>query len=299
MACHHQEDTIVAIVTNGQEAIKIARDEIDDSPREWTNLGVISMCADKSNGEYGGLGEETYHLYGCDDDSDRPGKCGRELFADTLAHLPLFVDNWGWKTVIRTAPNSDDEVPDGYIYATHEGAASMGCISKRTGRPSAVSAKRMLRDEIAAYNQYLASEVYVATLVRTDRCDRGADHETVLEDMHGLYPPYNGNIDEDGRCRYDGWPEQRPGGVPNPADYAVKTFIRDFIYDGEGVGGGDVAEAHGWYSAAAECEDLSDEARAYWAGEARALKAGKASSSAPASAAPKTRSRGRKKGSRT
>ena len=269
MTCQ-EETTIVATVRNGQEAIKVVLDEIEDSPREWSNLGVISMCDGR---EVDGLGEETYHLYGCEDNFDRPDNCGKELFKDTLTHMPLFVDDWGWKRVIRTAPNRANEVPDGYIYATEEQAVAMGCISKRTGRPSAAAAKRMLRDEIAAYNQYLAGEVYAASLVRTDRCDHGVDHEVVLEDVHGFYPPYDGNIDGDGRCLYrlrQGWPDE----LHNPADDVVRMFIRDFIDSADDDGN---AEALGWYRAAAKCEDLSDEARAFWAEEARALEAGMAS----------------------
>ena len=264
MTCH--EETIVATVVNGQEAIKVARDKIDTSPREWDNLGVISMCADKSRGGHPWLGEETYHVYGCEDHSDRPGKCGEELFAGTLAYLPLFVDDWKWKTVIRTAPNSDDEVPDGYIYATVERAAAMGCVSARTGRMPAAKALGMLRDEIAAYNQYLAGEVYEARLVRTGMCDKGVAHEEVLDDLHGLYPPYDGNIDVDGRCMYKAWASL---GTPNPADHAVRVAIEECVGT---VNGGERASL-GWYNAAAECLDLSDEAREYWAGKARALEA--------------------------
>lgn len=285
MSCQ-EEATIVATVKNGQEAIKVARDAFEESPREWSNLGVISMSAGRGAD---GLGEETYHLYGCEDDSDRPDKCGEELFKDKLAYLPLFVDDWSWKFVIRTAPNRAGEVPDGYIYATEKQAAVMGCISKRTGRPSAAAAKRMLRDEIAAYNQYLAGEVYAASLVRTDRCDHGADHEVVLDDVHGFYPPYDGNIDGDGRCLYrirQGWPDD----MPNPADDVVRMFIRDFIGSDDDDGG---AEALGWYRAAAKCGDLSEEARASWAEEARALEAGMASA-AHASA----KARGRKRSGR-
>lgn len=256
------EETIVATVVNGQEAIKVARDELDTSPREWSNLGVISMCADRHTGGHPWLGEETYHVYGCEDDSDRPGKCGEELFAGSLAYLPLFVDDWKWKTVIRTAPNSDDEMPDGYIYATDERAEAMGCVSARTGKMSASRARGMLRDEIASYNQYLAGEVYEVRLVRTDRCDKGAVHEEVLDDLHGLYPPYDANIDEDGRCLYKAGASM---GAPNPADHAVKVAIEECVGT---VNGGERA-ALGWYSAAAECADLSDEARGYWAEKAR------------------------------
>ena len=277
MTCH--EETTVATVVNGQEAIKVARDELDTSPREWSNLGVISMRSSSDN--YSGLGEETYHTYGCECDSDEPGECGKELFADTLAHLPLFVDDWGWKTVIRTAPNRDGEAPDGYIYATDKQAIAMGCTSKRSGKPSARLAKRMLRDEIASYNQWLAGEVYMVTHVRTERCDRGADHEEVLECIGGVYPPYDGNIDEDGRCKWLAWGML---GRINPADEAVKQFIDDFIGGGEGADG--AREALGWYRAAAACADLSDEARNYWAWEAKKLASGSARAAAATAAAP-------------
>ena len=281
MTCH--EETIVATVRNGQEAIKVARDETDTSPREWSNVGVISMCADRSSGGHPWLGEETYHTYGCEDSSETPGRCGKELFADALACLPLFVDDWGWKTVIRTAPDRDNEVPDGYIYATEERAVDMGCISKKTGRPSAIKAKKMLRDEIAAYNQYLAGEVYEARLVRTGRCDRGAEHEEVLDDVHGMYPPYDAHTDGDGRCLYM---KRARADESNPVDYAVRTFIKECV----GTENGGARAALGWYKAAAECADLSAEARAYWSREAGALEAG----IAPSTAAPAGR-----RGSRT
>ena len=265
MACQEGE-TIVATVRNGQEAINVARDEGDTSPREWTNLGVISMCADRTVGGHPWLGEETYHVYGCEDDSDRPGRCGEELFADTLAHLPLFVDDWGWKTVIRTARNRSDEVPDGYIYATAGRAADMGCISKRTGRPSAAAATRMLRSEIAAYNQYLAGEVYMARLVRTNRCDRGAEHVEVLDDVHGVYPPYDAHIDRNGRLLYRA-PEE--AGI-NPADHVVRMYIEDSIAAGES----DARAVLGWYKAASLCADLSRDARIDWKKKTRALETG-------------------------
>ena len=282
MACQ-EEETIVATVVNGQEAIKVARDETDTSPREWSNVGIISMCADRPSGGHPWLGEETYHVYGCEDSSDSPGKCGEDLFKGRLAYLPLFVDDWGWKTVIRTAPDRDGEMPDGYIYATEEHAVAMGCVSK-TGRPSAVKAKRMLLDEIAAYNQYLAGEVYEARLVRTGRCDKGAEHEEVLDDVHGMYPPYDAHTDEHGRCLYM---KRVKADEANPVDYAVRTFIKECV----GTANGGARAALGWYKAAAECADLSAEARAYWASEAGALEAG----IAPASTIAAGR-RGRRKG---
>ena len=288
MTCH--EETTVATVVNGQEAIKVARDDLDTSPREWDNLGVISMRAD-GNANYAGYGEETYRMYGCEDETGRPDKCGDAIFGDTLAHIPLFFDNWGWKTVIRTAPNDRGEVPDGYIYATDKRAVYMGCVSKKTGKPSARRAKRMLRHEIASFNQWLAGEVYMVSLERTKRCDMGTDHVEVLECVRGVYPPYNGNIDEDGRCAYYNMFDK--AGLVNPADHAVRTFIEDFIGGG---GDGGAREALGWYRAAAACADLSDVARAHWAGAAKKLASRPAKAAKAAAAAASATARGKGRG---
>lgn len=287
-----QEETIVvATVVNGQDAIKVVRDDIDTSPREWDNLGVISMRAD-GNENYSGYAEETYRLYGCEDETGRPDKCGDAIFGGTLAHIPLFFDNWGWKTVIRTAPNERGEVPDGYIYATDKRAVYMGCVSKKTGKPSARMAKRMLRYEIASLNQWLAGEVYMVSLERTKRCEMGTDHVEVLECIGGVYPPYNGNIDEDGRCAYYNMFDK--AGRVNPADHAVRTFIEDFVWDAragdkaEADDGGGEPEALGWYRAAAACADLSEAARAYWSGEAEKMASRAVRPAASAPAAPRS-----------
>ena len=250
MSC--QENPPVATVVNGKEAIKVVRDEIEDSPRENSNLGVISM---RSGGAYDGLGEETYFLPGCADESDEPGKCGADLFKGTLACIPLYVDDWSWKLVIRTDANHPDEVPDGYIYATGKAAAAMG-ITGRNGRPPAQAVRRDLLSEIAGYNQFLADEVYAARHVRAGKCDMGHDHEDVVESVHGIYPSYDGNIDEDGRCAWR-MPDVLAANN-HPADDVVRQYIDDFI------GGPDDKDARGWYAAAAECMDLSSEARAYW-----------------------------------
>ena len=248
MSC--QEETPVATVSNGQEAIQVFRDEIEDSPRKWDNMGVISM---NSQSEFSGLGEETFDAHADPYELDEPGKCGAELFDGAVAVLPLFIDDWGWKRVIRTAHDDENEPPAGYIYATAEKALAMECTTK-SGRPSAKKAERMLRDEIAAYNQYLADEVYEARLVRTEKCDKGHEHENILDSLHGYYPEYDGNIDEDGRCTY-----AEPYFQPrvSPVDEVVKRYIEyDLGADGRG----------GWYAAAAACADLSPEAREYWAG---------------------------------
>ena len=266
MTCH--EEPPVATVVNGQEAIQVYRDEIEDSPREWDNLGIVSM---NSQSEHSGIGEEEYDVHVDPYDLEEPGKCGAELFDGALAALPLFVDDWGWKLVIRTAHNHEDEPPCGYIYTTEKRAVDMGCTT-RSGAPSARKAKQALRDEIAAWNQYLAGEVYEVRLVNTERCDKGHDHEKVLESVHGFYPDYDGNIDEDGRCRYE---EPYFQARASPVDGVVKQYIEyDLAADPPSK------EARAWYKAAAACGDLSEEARDYWAGMA-----GKASRRAASAAA--------------
>ena len=259
MSCH--EEPPVATVVNGQEAIKVYRDEIEDSPREWDNLGVISM---HSKSAYSGLGEEEYDTHGCAYDSDEPGKCGAELFDGALAVLPLFVDDWGWKLVMRTARNHENEPPSGYIYATRERAEAMWCTTRRNA-PSAKKARDMLRDEIASYNQFLAGEVYEARHVRAEKCDKGHEHEETVESLHGYYPAYDGNLDEDGRCAYR-YPVVLA--TTNPADEVVRQYIDDWLALEDNDPAGDGKRAMGWYKAAAECGDLSEEARDYWAGMA-------------------------------
>ena len=269
MTCQ-EEDTILATVVNGQEAIVVARDALDESPREWSNVGVISMNADGGavngcRGRYAGLGEETYHTYGCADDAgsgEERERCGADLFEGALACLPLFVEDWHWKYVLRTEPREAGQAPDGYIYATDESAVSMGCVDKN-GRPSAARVAKMLRDEIDAYNLYLAGEVYCVRHVRNAKCSMGRDHEDVLDELHGVYPPYGAG-------------KAAAGANSEPVDYAASLFIQE-IADAEAAEGGGDAAVRRWYLAASKCAEFAKPTRAYWrraAGKAAAVKKG-------------------------
>ena len=270
MTC--QEEIILATVENGHEAIIVARDEDDESPREWSNVGVISMNADKgimSRSDYTRLGEETYHTYGCEDDAesaDERERCGADLFAGALASIPLYVEDWHWKLVLRTEPREAGQAPDGYIYATNESAASMGCVGK-SGRPSAAKAARLMRDEIDVYNLYLAGEVYYVRRVRSAKCSMGRDHEDVLEEIHGVYPPY-------GAAKAEG-----AGAHSEPVDYAASLLIGDIAAAAATAASGGSDVVRGWYAAASRCPEFTGPTRAYWrraADKAAAEKGGRA-----------------------
>lgn len=250
-------ENVFATVVNGSMAIRVVKDEIADSPRGRESLGVIAMRETGGYNDISHYGERTYR---CDECGDRPMRCKGHSFGD-LARIPLFIDNWGWKTVVRTAPNGDDEAPDGYIYATRKRAVEMECVNAR-GSPSAKKAREWMRQEIDEYNQYLAGEVYAFEMVRTSKCDKGHTHEDVVESAGGFYPPFDGNTDPDGRCRWD--PRAFDGPLNHPADYVVHTAIDDFVSDREIVG---------WARAAARCGDLSDDARGFWSNTAARLAA--------------------------
>ena len=177
-----------SIKLDNGDVIEIFQDEINESPREWDNLGHIINFHDRYN-----LGDE----------NTSKSKMEREMTPDDASEyitiegwqdverylieqrgainvLPLMVyEHSGITMYVGTTGDRWDSSRIGYIYTTKE-------LIERQGVDEA-NVDSILRREVETMDKYLRGEVYEYQIVRYVKCDHGDTHREFLDGCGGYY----------------------------------------------------------------------------------------------------------------
>ena len=154
------------------QILEISQDTDPESPREWSNLGIMAC----RHPEYtlGDIQLETEAQF-------------KEHVKDAVVSLPLYLlDHSGLVMDVKPSP-FDQQMWDtsmvGTIYTTDEKIKEM-CGKDR---PTDEKIRQQLIGEVKTYSQYLQGEVYQYTLSEITECSLGEEHKELVDSVAGYY----------------------------------------------------------------------------------------------------------------
>ena len=160
--------------------LRIVQDDSPESPREWDNLGTM-ICFHR---DYN-LGDK--HDFKTPDEFHGWYK---EYEKDTAVILPLYLYDHSGITIStkNTYPYNDrwDAGQVGYIYVTKEKVRkeySVKIISKKLLKKVTTYLER----EVETYDTYLRGDVYGFQLIEKETCNKGCEHEKIIDSCYGYY----------------------------------------------------------------------------------------------------------------
>lgn len=161
---------------------RMFQDEHPESPREWDNLGTM-VCfhrryslGDKdipfSSDDFAGWNEmEEYIL--------------KSL--DAAVVLPLYLYDHSGITMNTTGFSCRwDSGQVGFIYITKDKIMKEYSV-KRISQVLKEKVKKMLINEVTAYDQYLTGDVYGFEILKITKCNEGHSHESHEDSCSGFY----------------------------------------------------------------------------------------------------------------
>lgn len=153
--------------------VTVRYDEVAGSPREWDNLGTM-VCW---HGRYN-LGDEQPSI--------SPSEYLADLPEGTIT-LPLYLYDHGGISM-SSSPFSCpwDSGQVGFIYVTRE------TIAKEFPNytPEDDTIRQYLANEVKTYDTYLSGQVYWYQVERMTTCDKGHEHEELVDSCGGFYGNY-------------------------------------------------------------------------------------------------------------
>jgi hypothetical protein len=165
----------------GNEELRIVRDECEESPREWDNLGKI-VCWHRRYQ----LPQEGPRKF------DTPGDFSEYLkeIEYKVLILPIFMYDHSGVSISTSNQYPFDDYWDagqiGYIYVTYETIRKEYGV-KRISKKTLQKAKSVLMSEVETYDQFLRGDVYGFVLVQLQVCNQGAEHENHIDSCYGFY----------------------------------------------------------------------------------------------------------------
>ena len=192
------ENEVIKEYKKGNKVLRIYRDDYDESPREWSNLGVMVCFHKRYN-----LGDET------------------EIKKDWFSSWEE-MENYLWKKekavvvkdlwlldhsglYMKIGDFSHEPLPQGYayfdsgqvgfIYTTKERIKKWFGV-KRVTKKLIEKAEKILEGEVETYNQHLQGDVYRFELVKQKKCKCCGHIEEEIIDSVGGY--YGTNFEENG-----------------------------------------------------------------------------------------------------
>ena len=152
----------------GNKVLQIHYDETPESPREWSNLGIMAF-AEQLNTTYG---DEQYD---------------EETVNAAYHSCPVYIYQHSSVafSIHRTYPFDDrwDAGQIGYIYTTQEK------IKEIYGdkMPTKEEIEQQFEGEVKDYTQYCNGEVYGFTLSTAVQCNQGEEHLIEEDSCWGYY----------------------------------------------------------------------------------------------------------------
>lgn len=185
---------VIETLQKGNKKCRISYDDTSmmDSPRTWSNLGVMT-CHHPSYllGDVQ-LTDDDVGIPRCAECEMYEDECSCKRFTphylkDALHVKPLYLyDHSGIS--ISTGPNIFDVQRwdtslVGVIYTTREK------IRETYGEyiPTDKEIEDALEQEVRTYNQYLTGDVYWFEIIETIKCSSGHVHENVVDSCHDFY----------------------------------------------------------------------------------------------------------------
>ncbi len=165
----------------GNEELRIVRDECQESPREWDNLGKI-VCWHRRYL----MPQEGPRKFDMPEDFSEYLK---EINFQALV-LPIFMYDHSGVSISTSNQYPFDDYWDagqiGYIYVTYEDIRKE-YGAKRISKKTLQKAKAVLMGEVETYDQFLRGDVYGFVLVQLQECNQGAEHENHIDSCYGFY----------------------------------------------------------------------------------------------------------------
>lgn len=170
--------------------IEFLRDDQNESPREWDNLGVFVNC----NNQYL-IGDDNIHF----DDYDRSIKTyleNQDLKLDDVVLLPVFMYDHSGITINTVGFSCGwDSGQVGFIYI-EKSKIRNEYGAKRISKKLKARVLGYLQNEIKTLDQFLTGEVYGFNIEQNDCCE-SCDSEN-SEHVDSCYGFYGYDIKENG-----------------------------------------------------------------------------------------------------
>jgi hypothetical protein len=164
----------------GDYLIEIFPDNDPESPREWTNYGIMICLHSRYD-----LGDD--HEYSRSDyNSWEELKKQIEQDFNVGVILPLYLYDHSGIT-ISTSPFSCpwDSGQVGWIYCT-KGDMDSEWIGL-SGQEKEERSEVLLKGEVETYDQYLRGDIYGYKISKVSTCDHGHEHKEEVESIWGFY----------------------------------------------------------------------------------------------------------------
>lgn len=180
----------------GNKLLVIEQDTDCESPREWDNIGTMVCFHSRYN-----LGDE--HNFRTEDFGsweDIEVLLYKEEKAVTVLPLYLYDHSGISMSTSRNYPFNCrwDSGQVGFIYATQQENMTCEQLTK------------ILRDEVATYDDYLTGNVWGFTLYQLKTCDMGHEHKEHIDSCWGFYGhdiEKNGILENAGITDFEDWEE--------------------------------------------------------------------------------------------
>ena len=194
-------ETVAEYKLKSGNILKIYPDESADSPRDWDNIGVMVCFHNKYN-----LGDKT-------DYNSRDYNSWEELEKAIIEKekpvviLPVYLfDHSGLRIKVGSfsglLPGGYAEFDSGqvgFMFSRRDDVLKEYGVKKISPKIKE-KVEKLLRGEIAVYDQYLMGDVYGFRVVKPTHCDEcGNDDEEEVDSCWGFYghdPKTNGMLDQ-------------------------------------------------------------------------------------------------------
>lgn len=172
----------------GDEILEIFIDDLDFSPRENDNLGIM-VCAKHSHYSLGDVQVDNFEDY-------------LESMDLTPKDIPVMLELWLYdhSGLSMSCSNFDGYDPQrfdsgqiGVIYAEKSRIKEYLQV-KRITKKTLKRVENILKAEIWEYDQYLRGNVYYYVHSKVVTCDQGHEHKEAIDSCGGFI----GDIDENG-----------------------------------------------------------------------------------------------------
>ena len=168
---------------NAEFTVSIERDDFDESPREWDNLGVITTTRGAN------VGDTIFHDYGLTDGAPVKFLEFIEEEYGECVWLPVYMFDHSGVT-ISTTPFSCpwDSGQIGYIWCPKSKILKASDLTPEKLFGEEKCAEGILRSEIEVYDQFIRGDIYEYRITKEHVCPEcGVTKSEIVESCGGFY----------------------------------------------------------------------------------------------------------------